>query len=65
MITKSKNQISTINTIEYRNQINDALKLHKKDDVLQTMQLSRTKQHIVFITTKNLNVQKLIEYRKT
>ena len=30
MITKSKNQISTINAIEYRNKINDALKLHKK-----------------------------------
>ena len=34
MIAKLKNQNSTINTIEYRNKINDALKLHKKDDVL-------------------------------
>ena len=66
MIAKSKNQISTINAVEYRNKINDTLKLHKKDDVLvQTMQLWRTKQHIVFITTKNSNTQKLIEYRKT
>ena len=38
MIAKSKNQISTVNVIEYRNKINEALKLHKKDDVLvQTM----------------------------
>ena len=66
MITKSKNQISRINAIEYRNKINDALKLYKKVDVLvQTMQLSRTEQYIVFITIENLNAQKLIEYRKT
>ena len=66
MIAKSKNQISTINAIEYRNKINDALKLHKKDDVLiQIMQPLRTEQHIVFITTENLNAQKSIEYRKT
>ena len=30
MIAKSKNQISTIKAIEYRNKINDILKLHKK-----------------------------------
>ena len=59
MIVKSKNQISTINAIEYRDKINDALKVHKKDDVLiPTIQLSRTKQHIVFITTENPNAQK-------
>ena len=34
IIAKSKNQISTINAIEYRNKINDTLKLHKKNDVL-------------------------------
>ena len=34
MIAKLKNQISTINAIEYRNKINDVLKLHKKVDVL-------------------------------
>ena len=33
MIAKPKNQISTINAVEYRNKINDALKLHKKVDV--------------------------------
>ena len=57
MIVKSKNQISTINTVEYRNKINDALKLHKKDDVLvQTMQLLRREHHIVFITIENSKV---------
>ena len=66
MIVKSKNRISTINAIEYRNKINNALKMHKKVDVLvQTVQLSRTGQHIVFTTTENSNAQKLIEYRKT
>ena len=66
MIAKPKNQISTINAVEYRNKINNALKMHKKVDVLvQTVQLSRTGQHIVFTTTENLNAQKLIEYRKT
>ena len=34
IIAKPKNQISTINVVEYRNKINDALKLHKKVDVL-------------------------------
>ena len=33
MIVKLKNQISTINATEYRNKINDALKLHKKVDI--------------------------------
>ena len=55
-----------INAVEYRNKINNALKMHKKVDVLvQTVQLSRTGQHIVFTTTENSNAQKLIEYRKT
>ena len=66
MVAKSKNQISTINTVKYRNKINDTLKMHKKVDVLvQTIQLSRTEQHIVFTTTENSNAQKLIEYRKS
>ena len=57
MIAKSKNQILTINEIEYRNKINNALRRHKKVDMLvQTMQLLRTEQHIVFTTTENLNV---------
>ena len=48
-----------------RSKINDALKLRKKSDVLvQTMQISRIEQPLVFITTENLNVQELIEYRK-
>ena len=34
MIARSKNQISTINAVNYPNKIHDALKLHKKDDVL-------------------------------
>ena len=52
--------------MKYRNKVNDALKVHKKDDVsLKTIQLSCTKQQIVFITTENSNAQKLIEYRKT
>ena len=64
MIARSKNPISNINSNEYRNKINDALKLHKKSDVLvQTVQLSRTEQHIVFTTTENINAEKLIEYR--
>ena len=29
MIARSKNQISTINAVKYRNKINDALKLHR------------------------------------
>ena len=66
MIAILKNQISTINAVKYRNKINDALKLHKKDDVLiQTVQLSLIGQHIVFITTENSNAQELFEYRKT
>ena len=64
MIAKSKNQISNINPVEYRNKINNALKMHQKIDVLiQTMQLSCTEQHIVFTTSENFNAQKLIEYR--
>ena len=65
MIARSKNRISIINSIEYRNKVNDALKLPKKCDVLiQTVQLSRTEQHIVFTITENINVEKLIEYRE-
>ena len=33
--------------------------------LIQTMQISRTEQHLVFITIENLNAQNLIEYRKT
>ena len=66
IIARPKNQISTINAVEYRNKINDALKLHKKGDMLvQTVQLSRTGQHIVFTTTENSNAQEFVEYRKT
>ena len=66
MIVKLKNRISTINAIEYRNKINNALKMHKKADVLvQTMQLLCTEQHLVFTTIENSNAEKLIEYRKT
>ena len=54
MIVKSKNQISKIHSIEYRNKINNALKLHKKLDVLiQTIQLSRTEQYIMFTIIDN------------
>ena len=64
MIARSKNQISNINSVKYRNKINNALKMHQKIDVLiQTMHLSRTGQHIVFTTIENFNTQKLIEYR--
>ena len=64
MIARSKNQTSNINFVEYRNKINNALKMHQKFDVLiQTIQLSRTEQHIVFTTIENFNAQKLIEYR--
>ena len=34
MIGRPKNQISTINAVKYRNKINDALRLHKKGNVL-------------------------------
>ena len=64
IIARSKNQISNINLVEYRNKINNALKIHQKFDVLiQTMQLSRTEQYIVFITIEYFNAEKLIEYR--
>ena len=64
MIARPKIQISNINPVEYRNKINNALKMHQKFDVLiQTVQLSRTGQHIVFTTIENSNAQKLIEYR--
>ena len=36
---------------------------HKFDVLIQTVQLSRTGQHIVFTTIENSNAQKLIEYR--
>ena len=56
MIAKSKNQLSTLNAIEHRNKINNALKMHKKVGLLiQTMQLLRTEQHIVFTTIENSN----------
>ena len=56
IIAKLKNQTLTLNVIEYQNKINDALKLHKKVNMLvQTMQYLRTEQHIVFITTENSN----------
>ena len=59
MIARSNNQISTINEVEYRNKINDTLKLRKKDDVLvQTIQLLRTKQYIVCITTEIQTLKK-------
>ena len=64
MTVRSKDRISNINSSEYWNKINDALKLHKKLDVLiQTIQLSRTEQHIVFTIIENSIAQKLIEYR--
>ena len=64
MIARSKHQISNINSMNYRNKINDALKLHKKSNVLiQTVQLSRTEQHIVFTITEDISAERLIEYR--
>ena len=64
MIARSKDRISNLNSIEYRNKVNDVLKLHNKCDVLiQTVQLSCTEQHMVFTTTKNINAEKLSEYR--
>ena len=63
IIARSKNQISKINSIEYRNKMKDALKLHKQFDVLiQTIQLSRIKQYIVSTIIENSNAQKLTEY---
>ena len=63
MIVRSKNWISNINSIKYRNKINNALKLHKKLDVLiHTIQLSRIEQHIVFPIMENFIAQKLIKY---
>ena len=64
MIVRSKDRISNTNFSEYRNKINDALKPHKKLDVLiQTIQLSRTDSHIVFTIIENSIAQKLIKYR--
>ena len=58
MFMRSKNRISNMSSIEYRNKINDTLKLHKEFDVLiQTMQLFRTEQHIVFTIIKNFHAQ--------
>ena len=66
MVVRSKNRISNINSIEYRKKINDALKLHKKFDVLiQKIHLSHIEQHIVFTIIENFIAQKLIEYRNT
>ena len=64
MIVRSKNRISNINSIKYRIKINNAIKQDKKHDVLiQTVQLSRTKQYIMFTIIENSIAQKLIEYR--
>ena len=66
MIARLKHRISSINSMNYRNKSNDALKLHKKlNFLIQTVQLSRIEQHIVFINTENISAKRLIEYRNT
>jgi hypothetical protein len=63
MIMFSKNLVNEINSIECRDRMNERLKNEKIDILITMINLSRTKNNIVFIVSKKNTANQLIQCR--